>query len=196
MLWQLSSMASLGNPSKLRLNITRKCSTKSNVLDHQNQQQRLLIEGQTSEHQHLVTVAISRVSSCVTICKKFFGKSGYWLAKPCYSRWVGRPESSSHSNFQMQPIAVIEEWIRFLVPRLSPCKYIQWLFQIWYVSWSRSQKQTPGTLQTILHIPIHGTRPLALGVFCVAAKIVETWRNSFLVKWTINFEQHNSRVLC
>ena len=131
LLWQLSSMASLGNPSKMRINITRKCSTKSNVLDHQNQQQRLLIKGQTSEQQHLESVAISRVSCCVTVCKKFFGKSGYWLAKPCYSRWVAHPESSSHSNFQMQPIVVREEWIRFLVPRPSPCKYVQWLFQIW-----------------------------------------------------------------
>ena len=85
MLWQSTSMASLGNPSKMRLNITRKCSTKSNVLDHQNQQQRLLIKGQTSEHQHLVTVAISRTSCCVTICKNFFWKCWYWLAKPCYS---------------------------------------------------------------------------------------------------------------
>ena len=35
-------------------------------------------------------------------------------------------------------------------------------FQIWYPPWSRAQKQTPGTLQSVLHIPLQRIRPLLL----------------------------------
>ena len=81
---------------KGRFNFTWKCSTKSNGLDIQDQQQRPLIQGKTSESQHLATDSISRTSCRVIICKNVIGKSWYRLAKPCHSRWGGNPESPSH----------------------------------------------------------------------------------------------------